>query len=416
MTTEALAAEERGFLPFLPTLLARVSEGLRGGEHGDRVAPHDSAIDLDLSESVAVGSAFEVVPIPGKGHGCRATRDIRRGERLIAESPLFEQGPGQPPLNTAVERLSAADRKRFFSLTQNELRFGVIPSARGIFATNAHPCHEFNLLHRGIFPTIARFNHACDSNACYRWNSKLHQLTVHAAKAIPKGSEVTVCYSFDGMLRSQRQRHLSELFGFACGCAKCRLTGEELRVSDERLSAIGDVSAAVKELVHAGPYASEGSYLRSVAKADPQSLLSRLDAKWRMLKQEFPPDGYVDGCECFLQLHVELCERAVRKLLKLIASEEAKAAKTGEQSASSSTVDMLRCRAREYADAALHWATISLDLTRDIKGEDSPAFAAWASALDEGVFDLDGGGTFDFYSRWVRAGLARQSYCHRELG
>ena len=165
-----------------------------------------------------------------------------------------------------------------------------------------------------------------------------------------------------------------------------------------------------------GPYASEGSYLRSVAKADPQSLLSRLDAKWRMLKQEFPPDGYVDGCECFLQLHVELCERAVRKLLKLIASEEAKAAKTGEQSASSSTVDMLRCRAREYADAALHWATISLDLTRDIKGEDSPAFAAWASALDEGVFDLDGGGTFDFYSRWVRAGLARQSYCHRELG
>ena len=27
----------------------------------------------------------------------------------------------------------------------------------------------------------------------------------------------------------------------------------------------GDVSAAVKELVHAGPYASEGSYLRSVA-------------------------------------------------------------------------------------------------------------------------------------------------------
>jgi hypothetical protein len=424
MPTGTAADEDHAPLPFLPTLLARwgvslanepaVNVGDAPSKTNDAPPKADAPAEVDDGKE---GSAlFEVVAIPGKGHGYRALVDIQRGTRIIAESPLFEQGPGQPPLNSAVDRLTPAGRKSFFALTQNELRFGVIASARGIFATNAHPCHDYNLLHRGIFPTIARINHACDSNAVYRWNSTLHQLTVHAVRDITRGSEITVCYSFDGMLRVQRQRHLSELFGFACSCAKCSLQGEELRISDERMAAIGDVTSTVKDLVHTGPFAAEGTFLRTVAKADPRVFLSRLEERWRLLKQEFPPHGYVDGSECFLQAFVELCERAASKLLKLIAAGiaagQAQKAKAGS---SGGSVDALRLKARLYADAALHWAELSRGMTRDIKGEDSPAFLAWDLAFRDGVWDLDGGATFDFYSRWVKAGLGRQSYCHREL-
>ena len=136
--------------------------------------------------------AFAVVPIPGKGMGCRATRDIQQGERLYAESPLVRQGPGAILLRTAVEALSPADRLKFFGLTQNEERFGDKLTAEGILATNAHPCHEFMVTHRGIFPTIARFNHSCESSAVYRYNSNLEKLTVHAIRRIGKGEEITV--------------------------------------------------------------------------------------------------------------------------------------------------------------------------------------------------------------------------------
>ena len=47
-----------------------------------------------------------------------------------------------------------------------------------------------------------------------------------------EGSEISVTYSFDGMLREQRQKHLRELFGFSCACVKCGLRGEALRASE----------------------------------------------------------------------------------------------------------------------------------------------------------------------------------------
>ena len=176
---------------------------------------------LDVTDGPVL--AFDVVEIENKGRGCVARRQIEKGERLIAEAPLLTQGPGQPPLNAAVDALPPERRREFFALTHNQLRFGVKPSARGIFATNAHPCHDYNLLHRGIFPTIARFNHACDASACYRWNRNLQKLTVHAVRPIMAGEEITVCYSFDGMLREQRQLHLCDVFGFVCTCGKCSL-------------------------------------------------------------------------------------------------------------------------------------------------------------------------------------------------
>ena len=260
--------------------------------------------------------------------------------------------------------------------------------------------------HRGIFPTIARINHACDASACYRWNSTLNQLTVHANRDISQGEEITVCYSFDGLLREERQRHLFETFGFQCACDKCSLTGKELEESERRLAKIGNVSSCVNELVRfSGKGEGEASshYLKSIHKTSPNEFLDRLDEKWFLLRDEFPPEGRADGVEHFLQAFVELCERAVGKLNKLASNAEEGA-------------ELLKEKAGAYADAAHDWACLSRDLTRDQKGEDSPAYQLWARALDvDGVWSLEEGGGFEFYKRWIEAGLGRHAYCYREL-
>lgn len=83
-------------------------------------------------------------------------------------------------------------------------------------------------------------------------------------------------------------------------------------------------------------------------------------------------------------------------------------------SAAGSSASALEAKAAAYAEAARRWATLARDVTRDLKGSDSPAYQAWVAAFDDGVWDLDGG-AFDFHARWVSAGLARHPYCHREL-
>ena len=352
---------------------------------------------------------FEVVPIPGKGHGCRATRDIERGERIFSEEPVVQQGPGLPALQVAVDRMPVEARRRFFSLTQNEIKYGVKLTARGVFMTNAHPCHDFSPLHRGIFPTIARFNHACEPSAVYRWNAALGKLTVHAVKRILVGSEICVSYSFDGLRREQRQKHLRDIFGFSCTCAKCSLSGEALRQSDERLSALGDVDACTSDLC-----VGDGTrhFLRDALRTPPSDFLARIDKKHQLICAEFDR-GIMDGIECYLQAFNEICERIASKLLKgADAADKGDAAVIQRAAATfGGSASALRGAAEEYLVAARDWASRAKDATLDLKGSDSAAYKLWAAALEDGCWSQ--GGTLNFHVRWIDAGLARHSFCHR---
>lgn len=61
--------------------------------------------------------------------------------------------------------------------------------------------------------------------------------------------------------------------------------------------------------------------------------------------------------------------------------------------------------------AAYDWAGRARAATRDLKGEDSKAYQVWTAAFDEGVWD--DGGALNLHVRWIDAGLARHSFCHR---
>lgn len=99
----------------------------------------------DAPDSAAAGSSpwpFAVVPIPGKGMGAVATRDIALGERILAESPLFVLRPEEyteEAAQAAVDRLPSEGQQAFFSLCQSEEVYGPERKPISIFHNNSLP-------------------------------------------------------------------------------------------------------------------------------------------------------------------------------------------------------------------------------------------------------------------------------------
>ena len=377
--------------------------------------------------TVLQGPLFIVRPIPGKGLGCCAARSIEQGERILAERPLFMQGPGHATLKEAVLALSPSERVDFFNLSQNEAKWGMEKHVTGIYATNAIPSHSFLRGYSAIFPTAARLNHACDANAVYKFNATLGALTVHAVHPISAGSEVTVCYGFpDGVVvREERQRHLAETFGFTCRCGRCSSTGVAVRDSDRRLSAIGHPRAALSELRALGT-------MRQILQRDAADVLGELEHKHGLMQQESGPGGsYFYALEAYLHYFVEFCDAAASRLLSILRRagapirspspvaamiEVAVDAPAGGQASTerlSVPLTMLQAKAAAYAQASKRWALVAVDVVRDVFGEDSPTLSCWAESLSSGCWEVEGG-SFDFYQRFLDAGLSAPLPAHSD--
>ena len=357
---------------------------------------------------------FKVVPIEGKGHGCVALRSIRMGERILADRPLVVQGGTAPPLQDALAALTAEQLEMFWTLTQNESRFGPVKNEGGIFATNAIPFSTRVATRMcAVFPVASRFNHACSANATYKWNESLGSLTIHACKAVQPGEEICVNYGFPAgcVLREQRQRRLLSTFGFLCTCAKCSLTGLALDASERRLAEIGDEHALPKILNMLGQ-------TENLARTSAPAVLRQLDRKLELIDEESQGGGHYQGLECFLQAFVEFCEAASARLTQVVARCPSGSHESTDSASSKPqpmvtfgkagpdqvqvALDELKSRARVYSEAACAYARRARDLTRDIQGEDCDAFCVWTSTIaNHGVV----GAPF-FHERWIRAGLS----------
>ena len=382
------------------------------------VTPHHAALDNGSSSSggsgggsssskaYGKGDAFAVTALSGKGYGCIARRNIQVGERLLAEAPMIQRCPGSRTLADSIEALSAEDRSAFFQLSQNEARFGRAPTAEGIYQTNALPCHHHATSHGGIFPMASRFNHSCDESAVFKWNGNLNKLTVHASRSIAKGEEI--CFNYGSpngcVLHEERRRRLKDAFGFECDCSKCELRGEALRQSEERLAVIGDTSTLLSELCEIGS-------LPTLVSVDAHEVLGELEERMRLIRQECP-NGHFRGLDAFLKNFVEFCEASAARLFEIVreAPPGVDALIFGEQPA---RLADLHAKALMYMAAARSWAVLARDVTRDLKGVDSPAYEIWTAALLRDGFwsATEGGGggitigRLDFYAAWIAAGL-----------
>ncbi|EAU85929.2 hypothetical protein CC1G_02952 [Coprinopsis cinerea okayama7 len=194
-----------------------------------------------------IESPWDVVDIPGKGKGAIASRDIRQGELLLSEKPLFLV---PPTINTSptefiwekVENLTENKKQAFFNLSFVGLAQNKNPEkdkkhlALAIFETNAVSAGSSV----GIFPRMARLNHGCSSafNAVYSWRGQEGVLLIHAIKDIARGSEVLTTYSDTKKPRDERRAYLRDHYGFHCTCGSCALPEAESKASDNRLLAM----------------------------------------------------------------------------------------------------------------------------------------------------------------------------------
>ncbi|KAF2005660.1 SET domain-containing protein [Amniculicola lignicola CBS 123094] len=197
--------------------------------------------------TVVANAPYEVRQIPGKGFGCFAVKDLKRGNRILTDDPLLIVPVGEyylKDVEEAFQKLSPAEQALYFTLhsahgqdpakwpakvhpsvspmerlrilEQHHARIGKEPSLISIFQTNAME----HARGAAIFPYAARFNHSCNPNACFAWNNAIQKETIHAAADIKAGEEITVSYGDIKYDRDTRRWTLKH-YGFECDCPAC---------------------------------------------------------------------------------------------------------------------------------------------------------------------------------------------------
>ncbi|OBZ71328.1 SET domain-containing protein 5 [Grifola frondosa] len=149
---------------------------------------------------------FSVVDIPGKGKGAIAIRDIRQGELILREKPLFivpskvSTSPGALLLRSLVN-LTQAQRASFYNLSYVKL-----PSS--LDSESSAYGEELAL---DIFQT-----NAVAFNSVYSWRESEGVLVIHALKAIKKGDELLTTYTHTKQPRHVRRQYFQDHYGFEC--------------------------------------------------------------------------------------------------------------------------------------------------------------------------------------------------------
>ncbi|KAH8822133.1 hypothetical protein DL96DRAFT_1620292 [Flagelloscypha sp. PMI_526] len=215
---------------------------------------------------------FKVADIYGKGKGLRAIRDIQQGELIIREKPLILMPPevSHDFLPKKLRSMTNSSYHAFASLSHGKLPdnnlFSVTESsddqphtelrdiatntdlrdlALSILDTNGIVLNA-DLV--GLFPRMARMNHACGGqggfNAVYSWRPNYvgsGELFVRAMTEIRKGDEITIAYMDTRQKKEDRIKHLQDSYGFTCKCAVCSLQGPFSDESDRRLTKMAEL-------------------------------------------------------------------------------------------------------------------------------------------------------------------------------
>ena len=204
---------------------------------------------------------YKVVRIEGKGKGCVALVNIRKGTLILEEKPQCEATKigGKNPDSSynldvadvieAFGRMSNNEKDEYLKLCNNYSSSDKIPHEWTLSYTllhsqmeNAsgfvkefiqeHGYQEFcnvigiyftNTFECGLGIQASRFNHSCCPNANAFWNEGKHTREIRAVVKIRKGEEIFIKYGGNSMsdLKS-RQKLLSSKYGFSCNCELCQ--------------------------------------------------------------------------------------------------------------------------------------------------------------------------------------------------
>lgn len=187
---------------------------------------------------------YTVKTSPGKGQGVFATREVRRGERVLVDKPFFvvTRPWGTHKVLSAFELLPLPMRQQYMQLyCPDRSDDQYMTDVMRIFEANC-----FNIGDQAaMFLTATRFNHSCLPNTYYSWNKKRNEIVVHSMIDIPDGEEMTICYGYAFQPCLDRQSEL-RIYSFQCKCPACQTEtafGQEsesrrsrMRVLNEQIS------------------------------------------------------------------------------------------------------------------------------------------------------------------------------------
>ncbi|KAH8830113.1 hypothetical protein DL96DRAFT_1591655 [Flagelloscypha sp. PMI_526] len=189
-----------------------------------------------------------------------AIRDIEVGELIIQEHPvlLLPNRLPLPELPIALKQLPQKSLRALLELshcaapglvsisdidTQSEE--DRIEMTMSIMNSNAFGLGNDNML--GVFPRVARINHACVGaiNLIYHYQEREDgspgEIWVRAIKPIKAGEELALYYMDTRFPRAERQEYLMQNYGFLCECSTCSLPKALSEKSDERLVEIDNL-------------------------------------------------------------------------------------------------------------------------------------------------------------------------------
>ncbi|RKU46421.1 hypothetical protein DL546_006178 [Coniochaeta pulveracea] len=218
--------------------------------------------EQDINKSAQDPPPYEVKNLKGKGLRLVANRTIKRGEHLMAWSPVllvrktfFDDVPAEEQnhlLAAAFKLLPEKTQKQF----QGQLFVANAGSSRALKDIVLRHSFETDLgwaaqgrdeYHYASYPEVTVFHHDCRPNvAFYIDGAHIHRTNV--ARKIQPGEELTITYINNPLQsRRERQKMVKKWTGSECSCSLCSAHKDVIKASEDRLKEIRRLQAKLAD-------------------------------------------------------------------------------------------------------------------------------------------------------------------------
>ena len=245
-------------------------------------------------------AAYIIKSSPGKGLGMFASRNIRKGTRILAEKPFFSlverpvvslSDPYAPnDITEAFDRLLISEKYQYMSLHCPQR-----PDCSLIFSIYEANCFEMGS-GTCICLDASRINHSCIPNAHYSWNTNIERETVHAVKDIFKGEEITISYCSALRSLEDRERELQP-YVFTCRCPACQTDTDFGAISQIRRLRMLDLDSEIADYQN-DPPAARAEYGERDERSAILRLIKLLDEEGLVFEKSL---AYHDAAQCALK-------------------------------------------------------------------------------------------------------------------
>ncbi|KAI0389564.1 hypothetical protein F5Y17DRAFT_472837 [Xylariaceae sp. FL0594] len=195
-----------------------------------------SASEFDLFKN----TAMEVKISDISGHGVFALRDLEPYTPVLAEHELLRGSLYK--LYEQYDGLTEEQKTAYMKLhghketPDTDVRVAIWHTNQFVISGKGH-----------LFLVGSRFNHSCEPNVQYKYDRKRKYIYFTTRTHVKAGEELLIKYTSD-------PEKMVTVWGFQCGCSKCR------HVSEEQAQALKPIAAMnEEEYAHNGAWSSSSS-------------------------------------------------------------------------------------------------------------------------------------------------------------